>query len=78
MEEVCDGALDVPLYTKESKEYYKVKREVNFNKYMLDILLKLYEKNKMKYTYQVDNVTYYSDEFYVLEKELEKLLIKEN
>lgn len=78
MEEVCDGALDVPLYTKESKEYYKVKREVNFNKYMLDILLKLYEKNKMKYTYQVDNVTYYSDEFYVLEKELEKLLVKEN
>lgn len=78
MEEVCDGALDIPLYTKESKEYYKVKRELNFNKYMLGILLKLYEKNKTKYTYQVDNVTYYSDEFYVLEKELEKLLVKEN
>ena len=74
MEEVCDGALDIPLYTKESKEYYKTNRDVNFNKYMLDILLKMYEKNKMKYTYKVDNVTYTSDEFYVLEKELEKLI----
>ena len=74
MEELCDGALDIPLYTKESKEYYKTNRDVNFNKYMLDILLKMYEKNKMKYTYKVDNVTYYSDEFYVLEKELEKLV----
>lgn len=78
MEEVCDGALDIPLYTKESKEYYKTNRDVNFNKYMLDILLKMYEKNKMKYTYKVDNVTYTSDEFYVLEKELEKLITKEN
>ena len=74
MEEVCDGALDIPLYAKESKEYYKTNRDVNFNKYMLDILLKIYEKSKMKYTYKVDNVTYYSDEFYVLEKELEKLV----
>ena len=41
---------------------------------MLDILLKMYEKNKMKYTYKVGNVTYISDEFYVLEKELEKLI----
>lgn len=78
MEEVCDDALDIPLYTKESKEYYKTNRDVNFNKYMLDILLKMYQKNKMKYTYKVDNVTYYSDEFYVLEKELEKLITKEN
>ena len=74
MAELCDGALDIPLYTKESKEYYKTDREVNFNKYMLDILLKMYEKNKMKYTYKVGNVTYISDEFYVLEKELEKLI----
>lgn len=44
---------------------------------MLDILLKMYEKNKMKYTYKVDNVVHISDEFYVLEKELEKL-VKEN
>jgi hypothetical protein len=77
MEEVCDGALDIPLYIKESKEYYKTNRDVNFNKYMLDILLKMYEKNKMKYTYKVDNVVHISDEFYVLEKELEKL-VKEN
>ena len=31
----------------------------------------------MKYTYQVDNATYISDEFYVLDKELERL-VKEN
>jgi hypothetical protein len=74
---VNDGLLDIPLYIKESKEYYKTKREVNFNKYMLDVLLKMYEENKMKYTYKVDNVTHISDEFYVLEKELEKL-VKEN
>ena len=74
---VNDGLLDIPLYIKESKEYYKTKREVNFNKYMLDVLLKMYEENRMKYTYKVDNVTYISDEFYVLEKELEKL-VKEN
>lgn len=77
MIDVNDGLLDIPLYIKESKEYYKTKREVNFNKYMLDVLLKMYEENKMKYKYKVDNVTYISDEFYVLEKELEKL-VKEN
>ena len=37
---------------------------------MLDTLLSLYEKNKKNYKYTVDNVTYTSDEYYVLEKVL--------
>ena len=56
MEELCDGALDIPLYTKESKEYYKTNRDVNFNKYMLDILLKMYEllgDRNLEMTYKV-------------------------
>ena len=53
------------LYHVEAKKYGQ-----GFNKHMLDTLLSLYEKNKKNYKYTVDNVTYTSDEYYVLEKVL--------
>lgn len=63
--EICDGALDMDLYHVEAKKYGQ-----GFNKHMLDTLLSLYEKNKKNYKYTVDDVTYTSDEYYVLEKVL--------
>lgn len=60
MEEVCDGALDIPLYAKESKEYYKTNRDVNFNKYMLDILLKIYDGRVETYPLLINDTFSYA------------------